>query len=54
MHVDFRYCSPARWSLPGGTAPPKNKKNKQNVKNDSRRLCLFVYLDLQAAGTDIC
>ena len=32
----------------------KPKKISKNAENDSRRFCLFVYLDLQAAGTDIC
>lgn len=61
MNVDFRYYSPAKRSLPGGTAPPHTSfsitahtKKSKNAENDSRRVCLFIYLDLQAAGTDIC
>ena len=44
--------------LPAGRSPevrlPRTQKISKNAENDSRRFCLFVYLDLQAAGTDIC
>ena len=50
----FRYCPPASRSLAGGTGPPRRtQKISKKAENDSRRFCLFVYLDLQAAGTDI-
>ena len=50
----FRYCPPASRSLAGGTGPPRHRqKISKNAENDSRRFCLFVYLDLQAAGTHI-
>ena len=43
--------------LPAGRSPevrlPRTQKISKNAENDSRRFCLFVYLDLQAAGTDI-
>ena len=51
----FRCCSPASRSLAGGTGPPRHRqKISKNAGNDSRRFCLFVYLNLKATGTNIC